>query len=275
LSAGGVCLALGFGWGRAGFGEGYGLGPAYIDIALPVLFCIYYNWGACYPYTTGRFVQTVLLILVCSLFWRNCEAGLDYARSSHSQEVAFVRDLRAGTPPLVLAQRYWPTFAPNDPADADGVIQELDGYMRMLNRAGIGKFRLLKQPLPSPREIDFSNHPASSHHITLQQDGTARGTGDNPSLLFALNKPQFVYGIRLTCSCDVTANPASLHLLWQHSKYNDFDYSDHAASQSCRLMRPEETTVTIWVYQTIDHFRVKPECDPCVFRISAIVLLVP
>jgi hypothetical protein len=275
LTGGMGCLALGLAWGRSGFGENAGLAAHYMIIALPALYCVYFAWGTCYPSAGGKLVQMCLLLLACGLFWDNMRVGLEAARLRGSQMEAFERDLRGGAPPLVLAQRHMEAIAPaNDPDTLDGVCSEVAEYMRMLHRTGMGPFRLLRDvPLAPLREARAPVEPASVSQMTWEEDGTGRGTGKGAHLVFALERPRLVYGVRFRCSYKKQNGPALFELSWKDGGRNDFGKERFNLTRLHTKL--EEQTVTIWVYDTVDQFRVSPDIKPFVIHITEIVLLVP
>jgi hypothetical protein len=272
---GGVgCLAFGLALARSGFGEGQGFARHYVTVAALLLYGLYFTWGACYPSTLGRLVQMCLFLLVCGLLVENSKIGYQDSMNQKMRMTSLERDLQAGVPALVLSQRYTDDFAPaNDPDDLDGVYASLVDQMYMLQRAGIGAFRFLRDP-PSTeiREVPIPIEPVNVDQM-VWENGTGRATGSSPTLVFALKEPQFVCGVRLTCSYEETASPALLKLYWKNAAEHEFG-EERSTTRQIKT-RSEDQTVTLWVYDRLDHFLIAPDNKECVFKISDIAMLTP
>jgi hypothetical protein len=140
------CLALGIGWGRAGFGIEYAFESRYVSLATLTLCAAYLAWEHVGK-TAGRVGQTALCAMACLLFLPNVDSGLQPARALHGQTVDFEHDVLAGTPRLELAARYHRLIAPvRRPTDfAEDLAR--------LRRAEFGIFKQLQeQPARDPRD---------------------------------------------------------------------------------------------------------------------------
>jgi hypothetical protein len=150
----------------------------------------------------------------------------------------------------------------------------------MLHHAGIGQFKLLKDT-PTFRELPLAIVPTAVDQMTWSE-GIGHGFGHNSSLTFTLDVPQLIYAIRLKYSYGPTAvNPAFFRMAWKNTGRNDFDTAErniHLKLQHWQTYAPTgpgEKTLTIWVNETIDQFRIQPDTKPCDFRLAEIVVLVP
>jgi hypothetical protein len=263
------CLALGVGWGRSGGGYYYALEAFhYVIFALPALYCVYFTWVIYHPGTAGRFVQTCLLLLLCSLFWQNTQLGFEDAKYLQERRDWFEHDLRAGLPPLALSQRYGRTlYRPDDPFGTNA--ETLADRLRMLRREGWEPFQHLQEaPSTPPREVYL---PVTVNQTVRVNDSTS-GERTGPVLEIALTKAQRVDGVRLKCSYENSPNHPMLRVSWSNGEGVDFAHTRHFAQEQPTL---EEHTITVWIYDTIDRFRVSPGTDLGAFRISEIVLLLP
>jgi hypothetical protein len=153
--------------------------------------------------------------------------------------------------------------------------------------------------------IDYSEIAVPVVPVEVSQmtwkDG--KGRGNDPYLVFALQQtqllgqdPRLVYdvktplpvsGIRLRYTYEDTAvgaaptyfdpavarGPAFFQLFWRRSDRDDFGL--HKWWFRWLDVGRGEQTMTIWVNDTIDEFRIHPDNKPCVFRLSEITLLVP
>jgi hypothetical protein len=99
------------------------------------------------------------------------------------------------------------------------------------------------------------------------------GLGDDPYLLFKLPSPKYVYCVRLKF---VLTNPADTPALFQAWWANSV--RPLAAPECCnstyRLRTwAGEQTLTVWINQPIDHFRIDPDTKPCHFRLTEMVAM--
>jgi hypothetical protein len=101
-----LLLALGIGWGRAGFGADAGLQDRYVTLAVPLV-CLFYLQGVIYSRPiVWRHAQRVLLVLACVLLVVNCRKGWYYGQTFHGLFARLESDMRAGIPPEALAVRH-------------------------------------------------------------------------------------------------------------------------------------------------------------------------
>jgi hypothetical protein len=272
LSIGTGILALALGWARGGFADhNHGLEPHYVVLALPAVYGAYFTWGAFYPTTVGRFVQMCLFLVASSLFWQNLDRGLEVARRWEAAREDFERDLRAGLPPQALGQRYWLSFYAWDDPEGRQVAKIAD-TLCMLHRGGVGQFRLLQTASPAPaREVSLPLKPAMESPGVAVKDGTGQSNGTAPFLVFALPEAQPVTGIRLRCSYEHTEGAPLMRVSWCNGDAVNFK-TRHFGQ---RKPAADEHAVTVWVYDTIDRFRVEPGADLSAFKISEITLLLP
>jgi hypothetical protein len=107
--------------------------------------------------------------------------------------------------------------------------------------------------------------PAVAHQVN--------GEGDNPFIVYALDQPRFVYGIRLTYRV-LGPHPEPLHVRAEWCQRVAGGYANQGIATFPRVFGNNgEQTVTIWVNDTIDLFRIHPDNKPCRFRVSEVVLL--
>src|SRR5262249_42395617 len=153
-------------------------------------------------------------------------------------------------------------------------------YLSMLHRAGIGRFRLLRED-PAFREVALPVEPTGLDRMTWSE-GVARATGAGASLEFALPRTTYVAGIRWRYSHPREATPVEPYVLsWKRGGQDDYTRTRSQAYQqvggTCKA--PHEETATVWIGDTLDRFRIQPlnysAGSPPVLRISEFVLLVP
>jgi hypothetical protein len=116
------------------------------------------------------------------------------------------------------------------------------------------------------RETPVAAQPIGINQMTWK-DGAGDGYGDDPHLVFRLPRPAYVYCIRLRCRLDTPGrSPALFQAFWRDSGRNQFDPAQR--NRAYRIpARPEERSLTVWVNDTIDQFRLDPDTKPCHFEI--------
>lgn len=265
---GGLSLALGFGWGRAGAVESQLVGDAdhYMMIATPLLCALYFGLALYGPATTCAIAPYGFLVAALALLPFNVFSGLERAQARYEGLQAFDEDLGEGMPLYQLLVYHRQALAP-DTWDQEG----FSTWFHMLHDAGVGPFRQL-QPNPPFREIDLPVEPAAVYEA--KWDGrTARGSVQDACLLFRLPRPRYVAGIRLQCR---HSNPDVGHFQMSWRKRGEADFPEkHRFSLFPWELGPDETTLTVYVADTITEFLVIPDNKPFEFRLSRITLLVP
>ncbi len=263
-------LALGLGLGRDGFE------PRYVTLAIPVWCGVYVAFAlhSSRLMTAGRIL---LFVLVALAWWPNTQFGLAYARQLRSHLGAFERDVAAGVPGFRLIQRYDEYLHPHHDVPTD--------YLPMLRRAGVPPYRSLRVD-PAFREIPVPFPPISTSQA-IWEDGVIRSTGNAPSVVFDLPASRYVDGIRLTYSS--TNRQGSLpyvSIYWkgldqaefttrQFKKYSPTGDRANWERGTWKRRMNRESTMTVWICDTMKQLRLHPDFKPGVFRISELVLLVP
>jgi hypothetical protein len=122
-------------------------------------------------------------------------------------------------------------------------------------------------------EVPFRAEPVVVNEMTWT-DGAGRGVGNDPFLVFALEKRRFISAIRLKYRYENTVSPATFQAFWKDSGRNDF--VDEERNVVMALATDQEPGIVIvWVNDSIDHFRIDPDIKPCGFQLYEITLLVP
>lgn len=275
-------LALAIGMGRNGFET------RYVTLAAPVWCCVYFIWSIYSPPRVNLFGRMLLLIIACLTSSPNAHFGIEYARDLRHQLGSFERDMEAGVPSPRLINRYWPYLHINQDVLTD--------YLPMLQRAGVGKFKFLKNDLPIV-QVSLPLEPTALNHVTWK-DGIAHGTGKkDPYLVFALPENMNVYGIRLKYSYSNRDGTGPCRFVyWKKGDEQDFQENhhlkscptgDHANWSRGRWMKSTELeqTTTAWVFDTVKEVKIYPDFktiewikttpQPFAFQLSELVLLVP
>lgn len=151
-----VLLALGVGRARSGFGEMAGLQGRYILLSVPALCGVFLAAEISPVRIISRFVQVSLLLMSVVLLPANMEHGTGFYQSIRDGTEAFERDIAAGMPPSMLAERNVFFLGWNVPAESyPEVEQMLAQRFRELKQAGLGMFRVMRddyREIPVPVE---------------------------------------------------------------------------------------------------------------------------
>src|SRR5260370_9179756 len=132
-------LTLAIGWGRSGFGSGAGIASRYTTLAAPALRARYFAW-VMRSKRVGQFVQMVLFLLMATSLWTNNSLALASSPELRERTRPFERDLDAGAPPSLLAERYSTLYI----AGPEGPLA-VEDWLHDLHRAGIAPFRSMKE----------------------------------------------------------------------------------------------------------------------------------
>jgi hypothetical protein len=251
LSAmGSLALGLGLG-GRDGFET------RYVTLSMPGLCAVYLVWTI---YGAPRFqnlVRRLLFATVVVILLPNMSWGLRWAHYLKSHLVAFERDIRAGTPPYQLLQRY---------ANLNQDRELMMDYMPMLRDAHIGAFGSLRDD-PRFREVSLPLVPVDAHNMTWE-DGIARPTDNQAWLTFELPSDVQVAGIRLAYTySDRDGFEPCLGLSWkardeagfdQDSSFSYCPIGDRAnwPHGTWSRLNNEITTLDVWVDHPVQSVRV-------------------
>jgi hypothetical protein len=265
-------LALGLGLGRNGFET------RYVTLALPAWCWGYLVWCA-YPSTSvgSRACGIAATIVFLLVLPANTRIGLTYAKDLRAHLQGFEYDLAAGTPLHELVRRYDPYLHPHQDIPLE--------YLPMLRRAGIGRFTALRDD-PPVQAMPLTLAPARVSHV-VWHDSTGRVLAKYPYVDFSLPSDRFVGGIRLKFRNH--GDDGSLPFVgvqWKRKEARDFPDSafkkysptgDRANWErgTWTRLHDAETTMTVWISDTIGQIRIMPNLVPGVFRITELVLLVP
>jgi hypothetical protein len=157
-----VVFAVGIGWGRAGAIPLFGHWPLrYCLFAVPVLCTAFYIGELYGSEGLRKTVQITLFVVMCLLVPLNTTPGLFGINWYHENDKQLEHDLRSGTAPFTLAERYnnllFHSVSPSQLAD----------YMRMLQSAGYGPFAQMAKD-SAIREHMMLVAPTSEPHVDVQ-----------------------------------------------------------------------------------------------------------
>jgi hypothetical protein len=269
-------------WSRAGMGLEYIYQGHYLTILVPALCCAYFAW----EFRGGRgsrFVQFGMMLVLALILPFNVTRAIQTGRALEQETAAFERDVRKGIPPSILAEHHF----------ASDVVPRADQIARIIREHkanGIGIFEEIRD------DPDYRIEPVSLDSAILDRavvgNGVVASTPDSQgksSMTFTLAGPQHVYAVRLRYAYVKTGNlwPA-MRIYWRDSPRQDF--KDSFVSTVSGPDQPTwalidgkihtdakvrtDRTLTVWIDDEIDQFRIYPDTVPCELRLSRIEVLV-
>ncbi len=261
-------LVCAIGYGRAGLGPAAGFASRYSAFSAVLtcvaLIAISMDWHRRLP----RAVACAVLVIAIAVQPLAVSVGRDYGHDMARVADRILGDLADGVPIEVVAHQEGLKIYPN----GDG----LTIFLRALSESGGGAVgsRTRGQP-PCSNEVRLA--PRIEHLNTMTWNGqTADCFGEDPFTVFALNAPVKVCAVRVRFRLtrqNANAGPAMLQAFWSETSRNDFDPG--VRNQTVRLDEdgPAEHTVTFWVGETIDRFRIDPDTRPCRFELIDFTLI--
>jgi hypothetical protein len=238
MVATGLVLSMGWGW------RGLAMDAWFITLAALVLFAFYFSWET---WRYGVSVPLFLYLLLAAMLYRNTLSGIESAARIHAGMLTFEGDMRAGLPPLVLADHYSrPPFLLYP--DRDSLIL----WFNMLRSAGVVPFRDMR---PDP---DYRAVPLTPEMVSRPDDQH-----------FILKEPRFVYAVRVTYRYQLRARTAPFRFTWRKPGPAVEEYSIEY-----RLLQEErESSLVVWIAAPLAQFAIFPGARPP-FELRQIELLV-
>ena len=267
---------------RAGMGLDYIYQGHYLTLLAPALCCSYFAWELSGHAWARIFQYGMALILAVLLPW-NFSAAVQTGKDVQARTQSFNTDVRAGIPAFVLAERH---FA----SDVVPQSEKLTQILLAQKRNGIGIFTEIRED-PEYRTTDVDVATAIPEQIA-SHDGIFSPASQNPresSLVFSLPRAEHVYAVRLRYSYVKAQNPwPTLRFVWRN-------VADQAITRRTRISTvagPEQPiwalvngriqidarlrtqrTLTVWIDEAIDQFRIYPESGPYEFKVSGVQLI--
>jgi hypothetical protein len=117
--------------------------------------------------------------------------------------------------------------------------------------------------------VAFPCQPTDLNDMTWDKDNGS-STGHDPYAIFALDRPAFVYGLRVRFTVTHKGNePVHFQLFWKKA---DENFSEYERNVRYDVVSGEEKTLDLWINSDISHFRIDPDSRPCRFEIHEITL---
>src|SRR5262249_28842825 len=120
-------------------------------------------------------------------------------------------------------------------------------------------------------EVKLPVEPVAQNQMTWK-DGTGDGVGADPYLVFKLDRPTYVQGIRLRFVLTAPRNEASVLQVFWSDRGEEFAEVNRSAVRYLSPA-PKERVLTVWVNRRIEHIRIDPDVKPCHFELREITLL--
>jgi hypothetical protein len=270
-------LALGLGWGRAGWGSSAGFMPHYTVIAVTAVWGAYFIWllrdGA-----ISRVVQLCLFVVMCSLFRSNTMNGIAIAKAMSEGQAILQRDAEAGMPPIIIAARHVDNQLPWPLGMREMGRSWIESRLDMLRRARVGPFRHMREN-PSFRELPVLLKPIQMQNVRWMGDSLC-ALGGEAYVDLGLPESQFVYAGRAKYLYGNTSDSADPpRILWRSGDEETFSSCESGPPYLDSIMPTElgsaqARTTTVWINRAINRLRIQMD-RPCVLELLEIVLLIP
>jgi len=244
IIAGSLTLAAVIGLGRR---DGYW--ARYAVLGAPGLLAVYISTLLRPTCPLGRLLRGILLVSALVTAWPNTRDGVAKSKERHDKMVALERDLRAGVPPIVLADHY---SRPPIVLHRREFESEMAANIRMLKAAGVGEFRRAHDD-PVFQTIDVP-----------VVDKTR----------YFLKNPAHVYIVRLTYQC-VPGSPgmAPCRVTWSSAAGS---MNPQTRQYDCGLHKDgREDHVLVWVNEPINQFQIWLDDSHCKWQTTVQVLVRP
>lgn len=265
--AGFGALACAIGYGRAGLGPTVAFASRY-SIFSAILVCLaLIVFTALRTGKAGRIAG--LAVLVCAIAAQpqalivGREYGHDLARTCDR----VLADLASGVPIEVVAHRQGRELYPS----AEGLTY----FFRCLADSGEGTVgRRARNTDPCSKELPLTPRIESTNAMTWA--GTqADCVGEDPFTVFSLPAPLRVCAIRVRFRMIESPEhgPAPMQTFWAQTTRTAFTPYERTETVLLDPGNDGEQTVTFWIGDTIDRFRIDPNVRSCRFELLEMTMI--
>jgi hypothetical protein len=279
LYLGSACLlVIGMGMARSAFPPPQGLQAHYVPhvVAIPLaVFLLFCRIG---PGARRPIFQFGLMTFLVVMLPFNTRDGIAMGHRLDEGCRAFERDLRAGLPADVLAERHSRFFFDLEERNYPLFEGMFSDSIRHLHKARIGVFAALNDP-GGYREQKLLLDAMEIYQATWL-DGVFRGNGSQAFITFALEQPTFVYGVRLNYAY-ADNERVTLRAAWKQGDlpYSETDRTDRIdfdpLPQTWGATWEGHGIATVWINDTIDRLRLYPSDRGGEFHLHSVTLLLP
>lgn len=262
-----VVLALALGRGRAEYG---GFVSRYVILAAPALYATYFAWVLYGPASVRPVLQAALCLLVAVATAFNVREARTFGESRQHLDQSFLADLQGGQPVHYLARHY--TRAYTGVLDQEAFIT----YLRQLRDGPYRPYQVL-QDLPPLVEVPSPISPSSTFGMKRQGRGW-HAFDDNAHVEYVLPSPRQVEGIRVVLRYrNPHAAAIPFRMAWKEREESVLTSPPEGDRWEARQLdaEVEEHSVTVWIAEEIDRFRIYPGMTGGQVTIVRIFLLVP
>lgn len=274
------CLALGIAWGRVDWPASACLEPRYATLMVPMFLGIYLALVLCEDKQPARLAQLVLLGLALAALPLNVREGIGYARSFASRFSDLRHDVANGTPSAVLAKEYldklilcWPDRLV-DRRMMGRWRDRLEDRLLILKKYGLCGMHDLRVRFDGQglKEIPFDQLEYAFDEVSSEKDQQGN-PGRHAPMSFKLLEPHFVsaihFKLKISERSDSNAN-ALVQASWASGNQAIVKNGSTSSLVQNTALNP---TVTVWIEDTIDEFRIDHDVGPCRFEISDMTLV--
>jgi hypothetical protein len=248
--AGTLVLALAIGWGRR-----QGQWSRYAILSAPGLLAVYISTIFPQAAFLGWLLRGILFVAALVAAWPNFTAGGERIDFHHDKMLKFERDLRAGVPPMVLADHYSrpPTALHRRQREKDVAAD-----IGLLKRSGVRQFRDVRDD-PIYRVVDIGPGPRA----------------EAGRMIYDVPEAWHVYAVRLNYQYQPQSpddSRAQFFLSWVPKH---FSAKHPTGSYACELPKDgREDHLLVWIDEPIGELSISPDTGSFDGRITNVQLLV-
>jgi len=258
----GLGLAAAIGFGRGMYGPGAALRSLYTTLMACLLCSIHLGASTSRIARLGSCVSLALLAARALAFPANAEAALAHGRMRSEGYAAFRADVAAGLPLEALAAR-------NGQAIFDDDSRKVPGFIRLMERHGIGPFR------GSRYRLVEETRPFAGEELALPATAVVGDPSERPAVELDLGGVRSLRGVRLRFALTAPGGSRSwFHLRWARSDGARSEFSWTERSVPLWIASgPALQEHTIWVYDLADRLQIEPCAGTCSFALERVTLL--
>lgn len=236
----------------------------YLSMVVPFLCCISFAWQLYGPRGGRGLVPISLFTALLCTFAGTMERAVMFGVGMQGGDERFLASIDSGMPLSVFTEHCLGSMPDRYSVD------EVEGFLRRAHDQGDGVFPRVALDPPF-MEVPVPIESATLTRVERVDDsfvGEAGGT-----LRFVLEKPRFVYAIRLRFTIEEAAQDDVQMTL-------TFGTSDPTAEEPGSETRSvgktrEGNRHTVLVKRKIDFFEIVPDVEPYRLRLAQVVLLIP
>lgn len=266
--AGFAALVCAIGYGRAGLGPTVAFASRY-SVFSGALLCVATLVLSIYARRRfGRIAATAILTIAIAAQPLAFSTGRDYGREMATVSDRILADFANGVPIEVVAHRDGLKIYPSS--------MGLTKFFRALADSGQGAIgRRIHGIQPCDRQVPLT--PAIEVANSMAWSGAvAECSGEDPYTVFQLPAPARICGVRVRFRLldhDATVTRIPMQTFWAQASRNSFTPYERTETVMVDSSAGEVQTVTFWVGDTIDRFRIDPNTRDSRFELLDLTLI--